>query len=415
MANVIFVAPFFLPTTLRFVQAVASLPDVRLGLITQQPQEELPSSIRDRLSGHYRVDDSMDAGQLARASKFLATKLGGVDRLLGALEQLQVQLGQVRDHLGIPGMSEQVARNFREKARMKDVFDAHGLPCARHREVGSLVGAMTFVQEVGYPVVVKPPAGAGAVATYRAKDREELGQVIAALRPSPDQPVVIEEFVTGQENSIETICVRGQPIWDSHTRYLPAPLHVLENPWIQWTVLLPREVDDHDTAAVRDVGRKALKALGIQTGLTHMEWFHTSRGAVISEVAARPPGAQIIPLNCYAHDVDFFQMWARLMIHEVFEPPERKYAAGVAFFRAQTLYRGGGESPRTGRIVKLHGLDEAQKEIGHLVVEANLPKLGHHKAATYEGDGYAILRHPDTDVVDKALKRLVSLVQVEVE
>jgi len=420
MVNVVFVAPFFLPTTMRFVDAVASLPDVRLGLISQHGLDQLTGALRSRLSGHYQVADCMDPRQIAKATQFISGQMGGVHRLLGALEQLQIQLGQVRDHLGIPGMGEAVARNFREKGRMKDIFTAAGLPCARHREVTAIDRAAEFAAQVGYPLVVKPPAGAGAVATYRVDNDGQLAAVLGSLGVlanggTDSRSVVLEEFVTGQENSFETVSIDGKPVWDSHTKYLPAPLHVVENPWIQWTVLLPREVNDGDTAAVRDKAYRGIQALGMGTGLTHMEWFHTSRGAVISEVAARPPGAQIIPLNSYAHDIDFFRVWARLMVHGEFVPPERKYATGAAFFRGQTLKHQSGESMRTGRIVKLHGLDKAQEEIGHLVVDANLPTLGHHRASSYEGDGYAIIRHPDTEVVANALKRLVALVRVEVD
>lgn len=405
--------------TLRFVNAVASLPGVRLGLVSQAPLASLPAVVRRRIAGHYQVRDALDAGQLARAVKFLAKQrafggpAGGVDRLLGALEQLQVPLGKVREHLGIEGMGARAAMNFRDKGRMKTVLRTAGLPCARHATADSRERARAAVESFGYPVVIKPPDGAAAVATYRVQSVDELRRVLRSVRPRPSRPVVIEEFITGRENSLETVCVRGQAVWDSYTRYNPAPLHVLENPWIQWTVLLPREPDNADTAAIRAPGRAALSALGMYTGLSHMEWFHTDRGAVISEVAARPPGAQIIPLNSYAHETDFYHLWARLLVFDEWRAPARKFATGAAFFRGQRL-RKSGEAPGPGRIVAIHGLERAQREIGDLVVEANLPRLGASKRTTYEGDGYAILRHKDTEVVERALARLVALVQVEV-
>lgn len=416
--RVVFVAPFFLPATLRFVHAVVSLRGARVALITQDPLSRLPGAIRRGLAGHYQVADAMNAGHLAGAVEFLARKMGGVDRLFGPLEQLQVQLGQVRDHFRITGMGEQAAKNFRDKGRMKDVLRRGGLPCARHATVRSLGEAREFVARVGYPVVVKPPEGAGAVATYRASNDEELRKTLSANPPRRDRPVVVEEFLSGQENSLETVSINGQPVWDSHTRYLPAPLTVLENPWIQWTVLLPREENDRDTALIRQPARDGLAALGMHTGITHMEWFRLEPqgpdGAgprpAISEVATRPPGAQIMSLNSYAHDVDFYQLWSRLMVFDTWPRLERKYATGAAYFRGQHFGRG----ERTGRVIALHGLDRAQREIGPLVVEADLPVIGRHKRSTYEGDGYAILRHPDTAVVEKALRRLVELVQVEV-
>ena len=212
--------------------------------------------------------------------------------------------------------------------------------------------------------------------------------------------------------SFETVSIRGRAVWDSSTRYNPAPLHVLENPWIQWTVLLPREVETSDTQAVRPYARAALEALGMRTGISHMEWFRRDRpdtGPVaISEVGARPPGAQIMSINSYAHDVDFYRLWARLVVHEAFDPPRRKFAAGAAFFRGQ-----GGDPRSARRVVKIHGLEQAQKELGPLVVEAKLPQIGQARAESYEGEGYAILRHSDTEVVERALARLVALVRVE--
>ena len=99
MANAIFVAPFLLPATVRFIAAAALLPDVRLGLISQDPEERLPEDLRATLSGHYRIPDGIDPQQIADATRAMARHLGGVDALLGMLEQLQVPLGEVRDAL----------------------------------------------------------------------------------------------------------------------------------------------------------------------------------------------------------------------------------------------------------------------------------------------------------------------------
>ena len=67
-----------------------------------------------------------------------------------------------------------------------------------------------------------------------------------------------------------------------------------------------------------------------------------------------------------------------------------------------------------GRTIKaVHGLDQAQREVGELVVEARLPRVGAEATGTYEGDGYVVLRHASTEVVERALRRLITLVRVE--
>jgi hypothetical protein len=63
----------------------------------------------------------------------------------------------------------------------------------------------------------------------------------------------------------------------------------------------------------------------------------------------------------------------------------------------------------------VRGLEEAQKELGELVVEAKLPSPGQPAAGTYEGEGYVIVRHAETEVVERALHRLVSLIRVDLE
>jgi len=219
---------------------------------------------------------------------------------------------------------------------------------------------------------------------------------------------MLEEFVSGTEHSFDSIMINGIPVWHSISRYMPAPLQVLENPWIQWCVFLPRDISGEEFAPIREAGFKAVSELGLQTGLSHMEWFRLQGDRIaISEVGARPPGAQITSLLSWAHDMDFYRAWPRLMIFDEFEPPSRNYAVGAAYFRGQRSSAGG------TRVRAIHGLDEAQRRFGHLVVEARLPSEGQFASDSYEGEGYVIIRDTDSGIVEEALKQIVGLVRVE--
>jgi hypothetical protein len=123
----------------------------------------------------------------------------------------------------------------------------------------------------------------------------------------------------------------------------------------------------------------------------------------ISEVGARPPGAQFTTLMSYAHDTDMYRAWARLMVFDEFDPPERKYAAGAAFLRGQGR----------GRIKAIHGIEELRKNVESLAVEVRLPRIGAPSKGTYDGDGYVIVRHPDTEVVREATAQIVHHIRVE--
>lgn len=402
MPFVVFAAPLLSDNAFAMVRAAATLPDVQLGVVTHDPADklrELQASVR-----HWRVDDILDVEQLVWAVNGFAEHFGTPTRLFGAYEQLQGPLAEARARLGIRGMSVEAANNFRDKARMKTLLRAAGLPCARHALAASIDDAETFASKNGFPIVVKPPAGAGAIATFRVDDLATLRRALQLTPPSAAQPVLLEEFVQGEEHSFETITIDGVHVWHSLTHYYPTPLTVINNPWIQWSVVLPREVDSPEYDDIRQAARRALDVLGMTTGISHMEWFRRSDGTIaISEVAARPPGAQITQLMSYANDFDVVQEWARAMIFGDFRVPERKYAAGAAFLR------GMGD----GRISAVHGVDEVNRELASMIVAAKSPQVGAVPSTSYEGDGWVIVRHQKTEEVEKAILKIVSTIKVE--
>jgi len=403
MPVVLFAAPILSENAARMIAAIAGLPDVRTGVISQAPLEDLPPPVRAQVS-HWRVVDVLDTAQLTEAVRQLEARLGSVDRLVAAYEQLQVPLAEVREQRGIAGLPADAARNFRDKARMKSLLQGAGLPCARHRLATSPEEAVGFARQLGFPLVVKPPAGAGAQATTKVDDANALRGAVESAAPSSDRPVLLEEFMTGHEHSFETVSIEGRAVWHSLTHYYPSPLDVLRNPWIQWCLMLPREVEESQYDDIRSAAFRALQVLGMRTGLTHMEWFRRPDGTIaISEVAARPPGAQIMTVISRAHDFDAVAAWARLMVFDEFSAPPRRYAVGAAYLRGQG----------NGRVKTIHGLDQVERELGSLVVDVKLPTPGQSPTGSYEGEGFIILRHPETAVVQRALHRLVSLVRVE--
>lgn len=414
MAHVVFIAPRFLENTLNYVRAFAALPEVTLSVVSEDPEEAIPRDLKPRIAGHYRVARSLESEHLIPAVRAIAKGIGEVDRLTGALEQLQLPLAEVRDALGIEGMSAQVARNFRDKDRMKEVLRAHGVPVARSALVTSAAELADFLDRVGFPIIAKPPAGLGARNTHRISNAAELAALLSpstGLAPSPAAPLQIEEFVRAREHTCETVTIKGQVVWRSGTRYFPTPLEVLETPWIKYCVMLPREIDLPEVTAFHPINTAALAALfGAEaatasgTALTHMEWFLRDDGSsLVNEVGARPPGAQIMPLIGLAHETNFFHQWAELIALDRFTPHPRRFAAGAAFFRGQ----GPGNT-----ITRVTGLDDAIAAVGPALVEMRTPKVGQARASSYEGEGWATVRADSTEAVKQALLTLIQRVQI---
>src|SRR4029079_10224009 len=196
----------------------------------------------------------------------------------------------------------------------------------------------------------------------------------------------------------------GETVWSSIADYQPPPLEVLRNPWIQWTVMLPRDISGPEHARIHAVGPAALRALGVRDALTHMEWFRRPDGSVaVSEVAARPPGAQLTSMHGSSHDSDLFQAWAELVVLGRFDPPQRRYASGTAYLRGMGK----------GRVRAVRGVEELHHRLGHLVMESRLPEPGQPSASDYLGEGFIMVRDAETEVVREALALIVSTARVE--
>jgi formate-dependent phosphoribosylglycinamide formyltransferase (GAR transformylase) len=399
MRTVVFVVPFAAEASFRFAQAFAELKNVRLvGLMQKAPPPSAP------FANVVRVADAFDASQIIEGAEKIRKRYGGLHQIVGVLEPLQVPLAIARKHFGLPGTDPKTADLFRDKARMKDALRAAGLPCARHKLITSLADAIGFVQQVGFPIVLKPPAGAGCKATWRINTLEELQGAIHAVRPSAENPTLAEEFLRGREFCFDTITVKGKICFENVSRYYPGPLEVTENPWIQWAVVQPRALTP-DLDDAREIGRKAIKALGLGTGFTHMEWFRRDDGSVaIGEIAARPPGANFVEMMGFGHDFDMYKAWARAITDNAFDGPfERKFAVGCAYLR------GIGH----GRVRQVTGVRETNAKVGQLVKRSKLPRLGQPKSDHYEGDGFVIVRHEETEAVNAAIKTIIETIRIE--
>jgi phosphoribosylaminoimidazole carboxylase (NCAIR synthetase) len=409
MVHVALVAPHFLENTNRYVNAFARLDGVTLSVISADPQAAMPRELQGRVA-HYQVNDVGNSNELAQAVRGIAKGVGRVDRLTGVLEQLQMPLAEARALANVPGMRPEIARRFRDKDRMKEVLRARGVPVAASRLVTSWNELRAFIDSVGLPIIVKPQAGVGSRATHRVESLRDLDALQRlGIEPSRMRPLQCEQFIRARELTCETVSVHGKPVWRSGTRYFPTPLEVLETPWVQYCVLLPKEIESPWTDFA-PINTAALDALFgddqhvTGTAITHMEWFLADGNKLyVNEVGARPPGVQIMPLMSLAHDVDMIGKWAELIAFDRFTPPTRKKAAGAAFLRGQ----GNGD-----RVVDVRGLDEAVAKAGKALVELRTPKVGMPRAPGYEGEGIALVQSDTTEGAKQALLSIIETVQV---
>ena len=150
------------------------------------------------------------------------------------------------------------------------------------------------------------------------------------LQVDRGREVAIEEFLTGHEGFYDTLTVCGKVVLDFACHYYPNVLEAMRTRWISPQIVCTNRIDAEGYDEVRQMGQRAIDALGIWTSATHMEWFFGDKGLKFSEIGCRPPGVGVWDLYSAANDIDLYAAWAHAIVHEnVPFRPSRKYAAGM--------------------------------------------------------------------------------------
>ena len=183
---------------------------------------------------------------------------------------------------------------FRDKERMKQVLDAAGIRTPWHVSATTVAEVWEAAERIGYPLIVKPIAGAGSADTYRVDSAGELGDVLPMLRHVAE--VSVEEFVDGEEFTYDTVCAGGSILFENIMWYRPRPLQMKQHEWISPVSIVAARPRPCRTCRRPADGRATvLAALGFRTGFTHMEWYRKADGEVgvrrdRSAAAGRPGG-----------------------------------------------------------------------------------------------------------------------------
>jgi biotin carboxylase len=304
---------------------------------------------------------------------------------------------RLRERFGVPGMTVDTVNGFRDKQLMKERVAAAGIRVPRAERVRTVAEARAAAERVGYPLILKPIAGAGSADTHRVDDAGELEAVLGKMLHVSEASC--EEFIEGEELTFDTVCIGGRPAFINVAQYLPRPLVARTNEWISPVIVTVRDLDQAELAGGIALGRQVLGALGMGDGFTHMEWFRKPARpggdpgeVVFGEIGCRPGGAHLVDQMNYTCDIDLFREWARAVCHGRFEAPTaRKYNAAIIFKRAKGR----------GRVTRIDGLREFVARHREHIVEQRLAPVGTQRRdwkKTLVSDGYILLRHPDWDV-----------------
>ena len=386
MPRVLFLSPGYPSEMPHFVRGLAEVGAEVLG-VGDQPAGTLAPETRRALSDYLRVRSLWDEAALVEeVSRWLAGR--GLDRIECLWEPGMLLAARLREAFGVPGLTVAQTVPFRNKEEMKRLLDAAGIRTPRHLTARDEAGIRAAAERIGFPLILKPIDGAGSADTYRVADADELDEAIAKVRHVRE--LSVEEFVDGEEYTFDTVSIQGRPAYYNIAWYRPRPLRARSEEWISPQVIALRDPDQPRLRNGVEMGFAVLRALGFESGFTHMEWYQKADGEVVfGEIGGRPPGAHQVDQMNYACDFDVYREWGRAVAFGRFDARiERKYNVSNIYKRAQ------GE----GHIVRIAGHDRIHRLYGEHIVWDRLLPVGAPRRnwrSTLVSDGFLMVRHPE--------------------
>lgn len=383
--NVVMLSPGFPAEMPFFARGLAEVGARVIG-VGDQDQSALPQQARDALSQYVQVSFGDPDAVIARVRDALRGQQ--IDRIESLWEPLMLLAARMREVFGVPGMTVEQTVPFRDKEVMKQVLDRHGIRTPRHHRASTAAQVRDAAERIGFPIIVKPIAGAGSADTYRVDSFQELESALPRLKHIPE--VSVEEFIEAEEFTFDTITANSQIVYHNICWYRPRPLIARQLEWVSPQAIALRDPNVPHLMPGVEMGFAVIQAMGFDAGFTHMEWFLKDDGeAVFGEIGARPPGARTVDLMNWATDMDLFVGWAEAVCYgRLSQPVTRPYNAVSIFKRAQGQ----------GIIRRIEGVGPLLADFGEHISAMELLPPGSPRRDWEQvliSDGMVVIRHPD--------------------
>ena len=315
MSNFVFISPNF-PEAYRWFCIRLRENGVNVLGVGDASYDELHPDLKRALTEYYRVDSLENYDQVLRAVGYYTGQYGKIDWVESNNEYwLELDAALRTDFNITTGLKSDEIEKYKSKMRMKAYYRQAGIPCARFAPVTDREAGLAFARKVGYPIIVKPDSGVGAIATWKLKCDADLE---AFFQDVPPVPYLMEEYVPGVVTTYDGIC-------NSRGEVLFAASHITRNS------IMDMVNDGNDCfyyvcksvpTDVAAAGRSVLAALDAKNRCFHLEFFRLSqakegmgrKGDIVAlEINMRPAGGFTPDMIDYAYSTSLYQIYADMV------------------------------------------------------------------------------------------------------
>ncbi|WP_263144161.1 ATP-grasp domain-containing protein [Pseudomonas sp. RIT-PI-AD] len=291
----------------------------RVSYVVDGPGADGVLAAPDRIAHRVQVDDVNRFESLRDAVAEIVERVGPVDRLV-ALSEFTLEIAaRVREALDIPGHGPAEVAVYRDKARMKEVLQEHGIPVPRFARCTSAEQGLRFAEEVGYPLIVKPVDGAASIGVVKVEDAEALARLLGEVDLARYE---IEAFIEGQVYHIDGFTdAEGEVPFQVVSRYLNSCLDFARAEPLGSVMLQASPLRER----IEAFSERCLRALALCNTAFHLEIFLRPDGSpVFLEIGARVGGSEVPHLLNKVFGVNLYEHWLRRLAGENPPLPQRQ-------------------------------------------------------------------------------------------
>lgn len=254
-----------------------------------------------------------DYEQVYRATAHLIHRHGRLQSIISHNEYWMMLEARLREDFNVKyGYRTAEIARYKKKSEMKKVFESPlvGVKVARGRLVSSEADVTSLVTEIGWPAVIKPDIGVGAVGAFKLGNFADVSTFFNGYFLQHPQPYIMEEFIDGVIETFDGLTDRdGNVVFCASSRYGSG---VMESMNDQMHYYLRREIPDD----IRIPGLKMVSAFNVRGHYFHFEFFRTRKGQVVAlEANLRLMGGFSIDMWNYANNLDMYKEWATVTRH----------------------------------------------------------------------------------------------------
>jgi biotin carboxylase len=304
---------------------------------------------------------------------------GPFTHCIASVEAAVVAASHARRVLGARKSAHTVARRCHDKLIMKRQLREAGVPVTDFLDLNR-PEERERTDELGYPLVIKDRVSSGS------RGVEVLTDPDADLNEVRTRDRMAERFVTGGEMSVEAFVHNGRIVWTNTTRYWKP----------KYVNVVPAGLDAAMQRQVLELNQRAISALAVRWGMTHLELFMSDEGLMVGEVALRPPGGYIMRCLELAYD---FDPWGAFCSVELGEPPSLPRVPGRP--TAVVVLH-----PGEGRVRRINGLDEVRAHPAHVdsLIKVEVGTDITERIGVGEDVGRVLLQAEDQEALDEAIR-----------